>query len=304
MDTQNSERSNKKDNNKIYFLLIVVLALFSTNAILFFRNQKSQDQVAKLSDEKTLMQTEIDKIEAELDKANNDYALLNEQMQKQQIEAREKIDRLREALRKGELTQKELTLAQEDVKQLRYFVNKYVADIEELKRQNALLTGQNDSLKTTVNTVTERAANLENQNRELDKKVKAAAALKAASISIIPVRIKSSGKESDVSKAANAQKLNVVFKLQNNEFAETGMHNVYVRVLDPQGRFAGNDLGKISLANGEEINVSYKTAIEFANDGKVYTIGWTNTAPFQKGTYTLTLYADGFAMGTTKINLK
>lgn len=304
MDTPNTEKSTKKDNNKIYFLLIVVLALFSTNAVLFFRNQNSQDMVSKLTEEKSVMQTEIDKIEAELDKANNDYALLSEQMQKQQIEAREKIDRLRDALRKGELTDRELALAREDVKQLRYFVNKYVADIEELKKQNALLTTERDSLKTTVAQVNERASTLEGQNRELDKKVKAAAALKAASISIIPVRIKSSGKESDVSKAANTQKLNLVFKLQNNELAETGLHNLYVRVVDPQGNLAGADLGKISLANGEDVGVSYKTAIEFANDGKVYAIGWTNTAPFQKGTYTVTLYADGFAMGSGKVSLK
>jgi hypothetical protein len=55
-------------------------------------------------------------------------------MKKEQATAREKISQLREALRKGELTQKQLILAQEDVKQLRYFVTKYVADIEVLRQ--------------------------------------------------------------------------------------------------------------------------------------------------------------------------
>lgn len=303
MDTTTTP-NHKKNNNKIYFLLFVVLALFSTNAILFFKNKKANEEVVKLGDDKTRMQTEIDKIEAELDKANNDYTVLNEQMQQDQAAAREKIAQLREALRKGELTEKELALAQEDVKQLRYFVSKYVTDIDELKKLNASLTTERDSLITTVTTVNERASSLEKQNRDLDRKVKAAAALKTASILITPVRIKSSGKETSVSKAATAQKLKIDFKLLSNDLSEKGLHNIYVRVIDPKGNLLSPDSEVTSLANGEELKASYKTAIEFANDSRVYSISWANPAAFSKGVYTIALYADGFNIGTAKTTLK
>lgn len=296
--------STKKDSNKLYLLLILLLALFTTNAILFFRNQKSQEQVVKLSDEKSQMQTEIDKIEAALDKANNDYALLNEDMQKQQETARQKIAELREALRNGELTKKQLVLAREDVKQLRYFVGKYVKDIEELKKENASLTTERDSLKTRVSSVSERAKALEVQNKDLDKKVKAAAALKVSAIRVTPLRIKSSGKEASVNKASTAQKLNIDFSLMNNDLAEKGFHNVYLRVIDPNGNLIIADTGSMFLANGDELQFSYKTAVEFANDGKTYSISWTNPEPFQKGLYTIMLYADGFTIGSANLNLK
>ncbi len=304
MDTSNTSSSTKKDNNKIYFLLFVVLALFSTNAILFFKNKKANEQVVQLGDDKTRMQTEIDRIEAELDQASTEFAQLNEQMQQEQAIAREKIANLREALRKGELTDKELALAQEDVKQLRYFVNKYVADIDVLRKQNASLTTERDSLKTTVTSVSERASTLEKQNRDLDRKVKAAAALKASSIAVIPVRIKSSGKESSVSKSSTAQKLNISFKLLNNDLSEKGLHTIYLRVIDPQGNLVNGDNESIVLANGEEFKTTYKTAIEFANDTRLYTISWTNPEAFIKGAYTVILYADGFTVGTGKLNLK
>jgi predicted nucleic acid-binding Zn-ribbon protein len=301
MDIQNA---SKKDNNKIYFLLIVVLALFATNGILFFRNKKAQEQVLKLSDEKTLMQTEIDKIEAALDKSNNDYALLSEDMQQQQEQARVKIAELREALRKGELTKQELGSAQKEVEQLKELVNQYFAQIEELKKQNADLTNQRDSLKTTVSSVTERAQSLEKQNQELDKKVRAAAALKAIALKAIALKVKSSGKESSVSKSSTAKKLSIVFKLVENEFAEKGMHNVYIRVVDPENNTINGTNGNITLANGEEVNTSYNTAIEYANDARLYTISWTNPNPFKKGIYSVLLYADGFLMGSTKVELK
>lgn len=301
MDIQNA---SKKDNNKIYFLLIVVLALFATNGILFFRNKNAQEQVLKLSDEKTLMQTEIDKIEAALDKSNNDYALLNEDMQQQQEQARVKIAELREALRKGELTKQELESAQQEVEQLKQLVNQYFAQIEELKKQNADLTNQRDSLKTTVSSVTERAQSLEKQNQELDKKVRAAAALKAIALKAVALKVKTSGKESSVSKSSSAKKLSIVFKLAENEFAEKGMHNVYLRVVDPENNTISGTNGNITLANGEQVTTSYNTAIEYANDSRLYTISWTNPNAFKKGVYSVFLYADGFLMGSTKVELK
>ncbi|MFM6954348.1 MAG: hypothetical protein ACKOWL_05120 [Sphingobacteriaceae bacterium] len=296
MENTNQYQEPKKNNNKIYFLLLVVLALFATNTVLYIRNKKSDERVVQLSDDKTRMQTEIDKIEADLDKANTNYTFLSDSMKKEQEFARVKISQLREALRKGELTQKQLTLAQEDVKQLRHFVEKYVADIESLRQQN-------DSLKTSVAAANEQVKSLEGQNKDLNKKVRAATALKASAVSVAAVRIKSSGKESSVSRADNAQKLNISFNLVDNDFAEKNLHDVFVRVVDSSGTVVGA-IGTSILASGESINFSYKTAIEFANDGRVYTLGWTSPVGFIKGGYTITLYADGYVLGAGKITLK
>jgi phage shock protein A len=296
MENTNEFQESKKSNTKIYLLLLVVLALFTTNAILYIRNKKADERVVQLSDDKTRMQTEIDKIEADLDKANSNYAALSDSMKNEQETAREKISQLREALRKGELTQKQLILAQEDVKQLRYFVAKYVADIEVLRQQN-------DSLKTSVAAANEQVRSLEGQNKDLNKKVSAATALKAFGVSVTAVRIKSSGKESSVSKADPAQKLNISFNLVDNDFAQKTLHTIFMRVLDPNGNVVGAT-GNSTLASGETINFSYKTAIEFANDGRTYTLGWNNPEAFVKGEYTITMYADGYVLGAGKISLK
>ena len=89
-------------------------------------------------------------------------------MQAKNDSLRLKIRVLRSELAKGKLTVAELGKAQEDIKQLRYFVTKYTADIEELKKQNTTLITERDTLKTNLATVSQKATDLEQKNQELD----------------------------------------------------------------------------------------------------------------------------------------
>lgn len=304
MENTASEQAPKKDSNKIYFLIVVIVALLGTNAYLFFRDKKANERIVTITDEKSRMEVEIDKIEAELDKATNANIQLTASMQEEQDLARQKISELREQLQKGQLTQSQLAKAREDVKQLKYFVNKYTADIEQLKKENKALSLERDSLKTTVGNVTAKATELEQKNTELSSKVQAASALKVASIGITPLRIRSSGKETDVNRASTAKKLRVSFTTAENPIASKGMHDIYIRIIDPSGNLIVSDNSSLFIADGEELQYTYKTAIEFANDGKVYNIDWTNPYSFSKGNYTVVLYADGYTMGKSSINLK
>ncbi len=305
------EQSSKKDTAKIYVLIGFILVLLGTNAYFFFQDKKANDKIVTLSDEKTSMQIEIDKIEAALDEANNSNTTLTKELETEQELARQKIADLREQLRKGQLTQGQLTKAQDDIKLLRYFVTKYTTDIEDLQKRNASLISERDSLKTTVNRVSAKATELEKQNEgltsqntELSTKVKAAAAIKVMSISLTPLRIKNSGKETDVVRASTTKKLRVNFSIIDNSLAEKGMHDIFIRVLDPAGNLITSDNNNVFLSEEEELQFTYRTAIEFANDGKLYQIDWANPNSFSKGTYTVVLYADGYLMGKKSIALR
>lgn len=303
MENQNQEQPIRKDSNKIYFLVVVILALLGTNAYLFFKDKKANDRIVTISDEKTRMQTDIDKIEAELDNASSTNIKLSEQMQNEQTIAREKIQELRAALKKGQLTQGQLVKAQEDIRQLRYFVTKYNADIEELKKQNASLSSERDVLKTAVDSIGTKANDLERQNQELSTKVQAAAALKTGNVSVNAFQIRNNGKESGVTRASTAEKIRINFSAVNNSIAEKGLHDIFIRVIDPSGNLIISN-GGLFTSDDEELQYTYKTAIEFANDGKLYSIDWANPGKFQKGTYTVMLYADGYTMGKGSITLR
>lgn len=304
MENPSQEQPIRKDSNKIYFLILVILALMGTNAYLFFKDKKANDRIVTISDEKTRMQTEIDKIEAELDNSSGDNVKLSEQMQNEQTMAREKIQELRIALKKGQLTQGQLKKAQEDIKQLRYFVTKYTADIDVLRKQNVTLITERDELKTAVDSVSSKANDLERQNQELSTKVQAAAALKTGNVSVSAFEMRNNGKENGVTRASTAEKIRINFSAVNNSIAEKGLHDIYFRVIDPSGNLIVSTNGGLFTADDEELQYTYKTAIEFANDGKAYSIDWANPAKFQKGTYTVVLYADGYTMGKGAVTLR
>jgi predicted RNase H-like nuclease (RuvC/YqgF family) len=301
---ENLEKPIQRDSNKIYFLIAVIIALLGTNTYLFLQNKKSNARIVNISDEKTRMETEIDKIEAELDDATSINIQLTEGMQASQEEARKQIERLRAALSKGQLTQKQLLKSQEEIKQLKYLVSRYRSEIEELKNRNANLTVERNELKSAVDSVSFKASDLEKQNEELNIKVKVAASLKSGNVSIMALNVKNNGKENSSSRASSTDKLRINFSIVQNPLAQKGMHNIYLRVIDPSGNLIITKNNGIFNAEEEELQYTYKSAIEFVNDGKTYSIDWSNSSNFQKGNYTVLLYSDGYSMGKGTISLR
>lgn len=301
---ENLEKPIQRDSNKIYFLIAVIIALLGTNTYLFLQNKKSTARIVNISDEKTRMETEIDKIEAELDDANSINIQLTEEMQASQEDARKQIERLRAALSKGQLTQKQLLKSQEEIKQLKYLVSRYRSEIEELKNRNANLTVERNELKSAVDSVSFKASDLEKQNEELNIKVKVAASLKTGNVSIMALNVKNNGKENSASRASSTDKLRINFSIVQNPLAQKGMYNIYLRVIDPIGNLIIAKNNGIFNAEEEELQYTYKSAIEFVNDGKTYSIDWSNSGNFQKGNYTVLLYSDGYSMGKGTISLR
>jgi hypothetical protein len=294
----------KKNSNVIYFLIVVVLALLATDVYLYLQKNKSDTKIVYQNDEKTRLQTELDSLEAQIEQVNVGKTKLSATMQAKNDSLKAKIRVLRVELAKGKLTVAELAKAQEDVKQLRYFVTNYTAQIEELKKQNTSLTAERDTLKTVVKAVSQKDSVLAKQNQDLGTKVKVASAIKLATSDVVAYKIKGSGKEVEVSRANPAKKIKINFTVASNSVAEKAMHDVYVRIIDPTGNLiTSNDSGTFN-ADGQDLQFTYKTAIDFKDDGSGYTIDWQNPAPFQKGNYTVLLYADGYTMGKTGFMLK
>jgi len=301
-----SGQSPKKNSNVIYFLIVVVLALLGTDVYLYLQKNKSDTKIIYQDDERNRLKIELDSLEAQIEQVNTGKAKMTAAMKAKNDSLESKIKVLRVQLAKGKLTKAELAKAQEDVKQLRYFVTKYTADIEELKKQNTSLTSERDTLKTNLAASAAKNTDLTKQNEDLDTKVKVASVLKLAQANVVAYKIKGSGKEVDVTRANPAKKIKINFTVAENSIAEKRMHDVYVRILDPTGNLITDpkDAGTFQ-SEGQDLQYTYKTSIDFKDDGSGYTIDWVHPAPpFVKGTYQVLLYADGGKMGSTSFSLK
>jgi cell division protein FtsB len=298
------EQAPKKNPNVIYFLIVVLVALLGTDVYLYLRKNKSDVIIVSQNDEKSRLTTELDSLEAQIQQVNAGKTKLSAAMQAKNDSLTSKIKVLRTALAKGKLTEAELKSAQTDITQLRYFVTKYTADIDELQKQNATLVTERDTLKTNLATVKQKADTLTKQNHDLSTKVQVASALKVGAVNIATYKIKNSGKEVEVSRASPAKKIKINFNVASNAVAAKGLHDILIRIIDPTGNLiTEGDSGTFS-ADGQSLQYTYKTSIDFKDDGVEYTIDWVNPSPFQKGTYTVLLYADGYTMGKSSFTLK
>ena len=300
---EDQEPVNKVDRNKVYFLVIVIAALLGINAYLYFKDKQQSNRFVNVSTEKDRLNLEVEKIEAELDKVNSLNVTLSEKLQLEQKLAREKIAELKLSLQKGKLTQGDLDDAQKQIKELKEFVKNYNDQITRLEKENSYLKTERDSLKTTVNTYSEKADNLEKENENLNAKVKVGAALKANSVTIAAFKVKSSGKNVQVTRAGTASKFTINFSIVPNPLAEKNYHKVYLRVFDPAGNLVANE-NNTFVADGQQMQ--YSSVIEFAynDDDTAYKINWVNPNEFMKGKYSIILYADGFVMGKNQIELR
>jgi len=270
------------------------------------QKNKSDVRVVSTNDEKTRLQTELDSLEAQVEQVNSAKTKMSVAMQRANDSLKVKIQSLRGQLKKGTLTQADLVKAQEDIKQLRYFVTKYTADIEELKKQNTTLTAERDTLKTNLNTTTQKAAALETQNKDLNTKVQTASALKVGAISVTAYKVRGSGKEVDVTKASQAKKIKINFTIASNSLATKDTHDIYIRVLDPTGNLVTGPETAAFQADGQDLQFTYKTAIDFKDDGAPFVIDWVSPGnpAFTKGMYTVILYSDNSTMGKVNFTLK
>ncbi len=206
-------------------------------------------------------------------------------------------------LQKGQLTQGELVKAQNEIQQLKEFVRNFNEETIRLNKENLLLKTERDSLIKSVNSVNERADKLAQKNAELDAKVKSSAALKAYGVVTTAYKVKSSGRNVEVTKASTAKKLIVKFDIAPNSLAEKNYHKIYLRVFDPAGNLVANE-NNMFIADGQEMQYSDMITISYNDDNTAYQIQWVNPIRFIKGTYSVILYADGFTMGKSSVALK
>lgn len=294
---------NKGDRNKIYFLVVVIVALLGTNLYLYVNDRQQNQRFVTVSTEKDRLKLEVEKIEVELDKANGLNLVLSDKLQEEQKLAREKIAALKIALQKSSLTEGKLAAAQREVQELREFVKNHNDQIFRLEKENADLKNQRDSLKEFAYAESRKAQDLARKNSELNAKVKTGASLKATNVQVAAYKVKSNGKNIEVTRASTAKKLSVRFSIVPNQLAEKNYHKIYLRIFDPAGNLIADE-NNMFEADGQEMQYTSSTSISYNDDNTAYKMEWINPNEFIKGNYSIILYTDGFTMGKASILLR
>ncbi|TCK83005.1 hypothetical protein [Albibacterium bauzanense] len=293
-----------KPSSKIYFFIIAIAALLATNVYYAIRYKNLGNQVEVLNSQKNQLEIEVDRIEAELNRVTGENIDLAANFKLEHDSARLLIEDLRSKINSNtEIKQDELLHAQQEIQKLRALVAKYSSDLENLRKENDLLSNERDQLQESVNTVNKRANSLEEDKAKLQEMIKMASHLKISEMNINALRVRSGDRINTESKAPRVDRLQINFTLADNTLTKVGKHNIYLRVTEPSGNLITN--GNVFKVNDEEIQYTDMKEIDFENDGKQYTIDWSpSDYKFKKGTYTVILYTNESTMGRSTISLK
>lgn len=298
-----NEYQQKRDNSKIYFFVIAIVALLATNVYFYIKYKSSGEKLYTIAIQKQDLQIEIDRIEAELD---NLIVLkgedLNAELEGSELRAREIIGDLRKKLDAQTITDDDITNAKREVGRLKGDVSDLRLSLNELKTKNELLVKENAHLSQKVNATDKQVSSLSEENNVLKDKVTTAAALKVSNIQVIGVAVSKKNIAETETKARRVDKLQVLFSIADNPLARKGDKEIFVRVIDPAGNLFG-DAGNIFFVHGEKLQYTVKQPINFSNNGEEYQFFW-QTDKFKKGAYTVLLYADNAIMGRASVVLK
>ncbi len=312
--TDQSDTVRKPRDSRNLFIGLLIAGLVILAGFFIYDHSKSaeniqaqQTEVAKVTTEKSNIQTSFDASLARLDSMQTANTELNGKLTASNAEIAKMKTEIRSILNKKNATASELSKARNLIAQLNGKIN-------DLESQIAALTQENDSLKQNVVVLTnEKQAishTLDSTNvvkTVLEKKVDVASTLNADNITITPVKVKHNGKEVVKTTAKRVDKLLVSFDV-NNRIIQPGTTDLYVVVIGPDGKpiTTADSSGNTFVTREEgsktftaKLPVDLETAktknVEFA---------FAPASHFQQGNYKIQIYQNGFLIGEKTRELK
>lgn len=177
---------------------------------------------------------------------------------------------------------------------------------EVLVQEKQTFIDENTGLKTEKEKLNQAVAEYTTKNEELVKKVKTGAQLKAMNLQVYAV--KSNGKVQDGGKyrSKKVDKLKLSFVLPSNSITEQDNKDILVRIMDANGAVITDSATGSSVFDfgGREMAYTTKGGVAYTNNDQNVEMIYARGTPYQKGSYTVELYSEGFKIGQGNFTIK
>jgi len=303
----------KKDYRSIVIAILAV-GLLGTWGYLLYNNNKqevlntsNQQQIAKISDEKSDLQNNFDATLVRLDSISGNNTELSGKLTARNSEISKLKNEIRGILNKKNATTAELTRAKTLIAELNEKLSGLEEEVAKLTQENqtlttekTVLTQEKDKLNVDLQTTT-------TAKQELEKKVDVASTLNASNIAITPVNERKNGKEQVTSTAKRVDKLVISFDV-DNRIAQSGQTEVFVCITSPDGKSVSVPaLGSGTFTTREEGDKVFtaKVAVDIeSGKKKPVQFAWKQNSDFQRGAYKIEIFHNGFKIGEGVKELK
>ncbi len=290
---------NPKNNNSSLKAVIAVLAVLLIGSLVYIFKLSSDTEVVKT--ELTTTMTEKESVMKDLQelKATYDAAIAeNTSMSDELIQERDKVVALMDDLNKSK---GDVSKYRSQVQAMQGKMKTLVAENDELKKQNGVLTTQRDSTIVVLGESKKYNEVLVGQNEELAKTVEKGSKLSVLNTKTIAYKVKSSGKQIETDKASRADVLKVSFTIAENSIAKSGDKTYYVQVIDSKNNVLGEK--KTENFGDNSLTYSFKTTVKYENK-TVQVSEDLLGKDFEKGTYFINVFDNNELVSKTSFNLR
>ncbi|MDQ6471873.1 hypothetical protein RB619_14555 [Flavobacterium sp. LHD-80] len=290
---------NPKNNNSSLKAVIAVLAVLLIGSLVYIFKLSSDTEVVKT--ELTTTMTEKESVMKDLQelKATYDAAIAeNTSMSDELIQERDKVVALMDDLNKSK---GDVSKYRFQVQAMQGKMKTLVAENDELKKQNGVLTNQRDSTIVVLGESKKYNEVLVGQNEELAKTVEKGSKLSVLNTKTIAYKVKGSGKQIETDKASRADVLKVSFTIAENSIAKSGDKTYYVQVIDSKNNVLGEK--KTENFGDNSLTYSFKTTVKYEN--KTVQISEDLIGKdFEKGAYFINVFDNDELVSKTSFNLR
>jgi peptidoglycan hydrolase CwlO-like protein len=300
--------AGKKNNTIIYWVLILVLFVLCIYLFMSKRNMQAdnaqamkmeQQQMDSVKTDRASLQNDFDAASAKIDQLVSQNSKLDSALQGDKAAMAKMQGEIRSILANKNATKAELQKARDMISGLTDKTKAYEARIAELEKENTTLTGENKNL-------THERDSTVTQNVALKK---VGSVLHASNIRMEPIHKKRNGKEKETSKAKRVDEFRIKFDIDENRIAESGTKQIYLRIISPDGNImtnSANGSGMLTTSKGGQLSYSIESDIALTQNQPVkdITVDWNQSGDYNKGTYTIEIYNEGYLVGSGTVTLK
>jgi len=290
---------NPKNNNSSLKAVIAVLAVLLIGSLVYIFKLSSDTDVVKTELTTTLTEKESVMKDLQELKATYDAAIAeNTSMSDELIQERDKVVALMDDLNKSK---GDVSKYRNQVQGMQTKMKTLVAENDELKKQNGVLTVQRDSTIVVLGESKKFNEVLVGQNEELAKTVEKGSKLSILNTKTAAYKMKSSGKQIETDKASRADVLKVSFTIAENQIAKSGDKTYYIQVIDAKNNVLGDK--KTESFGDNTLTYSFKKTIQYENK----TVQVSEDLPgkdFAKGTYFINVFDNDELVSKTSFSLR
>ena len=222
---------------------------------------------------------------------------------------REKINNLMQEVdkldKKSKRDWRKIYKLKKEAETLRNIMKGYIHTIDSLNTLNINLSNDLTEKTQKLSNVSKQNKKIIKQNEALQKQVAIGAVLQINNVISSGIRIRSSGAQSETTRASKTNMIKTCFSIIENKLAQAGDKEIYIRILDSEGNLL-NAPTPLTIINQqkEELKMSSKRTINYQNQNTDLCIFYEIENSIPAGNYIVEVYAEGFLIGETSIALR